>query len=80
MYVLEHFGSGTVSEVADRYGAIAASDAALRALEYLAEDFASIDHVGAVRAARFRTGRPDADRQAAAFGYVQEFLRRVRRG
>lgn len=80
MYALKHFGSGTVVQIADRFSPIAHVEEAGQVLECLAEDFASLEHVGAVRAARFRTGRPDADVQAEAFGYVQEFLNRGRSG
>ena len=78
VYVLTHFGDGTTRDVAARFQPIAATDEARQALDYLAEDFASPEHLGPVRAARFSPGRLDEKTQADAFGYVQEFLARVR--
>jgi hypothetical protein len=66
-----------VTEVASRYLAFAEVEEASEALDFLRADFASEKHLGAVRAARFRAGGPDAALQADAFGYVQEFLGRV---
>ncbi len=79
VYVLRHYGDGTVADVVARYVAFAEVDEAKQALDILRADFASEKHLGAVRAARFRAGRPDPALQADAFGYVQEFLKRVGR-
>jgi predicted nucleotidyltransferase len=77
VYVLKHYGDGTVEEVASRYVVFAEVEEAKEALDILRADFASEKHLGAVRAARFRAGRSDPALQADAFGYVQEFLKRV---
>lgn len=80
LYVLKHYGAdGTTEEVARCFEAIAEEDEAKEALVILAEDFASPDHIGPMRAAEFLTGRSDAEAQTDAYGYVQEFLSRVRR-
>jgi len=80
VYVLKHYGDGTAGEVAARYAAFAGVAEAEQALEILRSDFATTDHLGAVRAARFATGQKDANLQADAFGYVQAFLERVGAG
>ena len=77
VYVLKHYGDGSVDDVAVRYAAFAGVEEAKQALEVLRADFASPEHLGSVRAARFAAGRKDAVRQADAFGYVQAFLERV---
>lgn len=79
VYVLRNYGDGTTVAVARRFGTIAAADEAQEALVILAEDVASPDHVGPMRAAEFLTGRHDVAAQADAYGYTQEFLARVRR-
>lgn len=76
-YVLKNYGDGTTEEVTRRFETIAESMEAKEGLVLLAEDFASPNHVGPMRAAEFITGRQDAEVQADAFGYVQEFLSRV---
>jgi hypothetical protein len=78
VYILKNFGDGTVREVAEQYQVIKESPEAQESLDLLADDFASASHVGAVRAARFKTGRADPAAQADAHGYVQEFLRLVK--
>jgi hypothetical protein len=65
--------------VAQRFEPIADADEAKEALDILAEDFASPDHLGPMRAAEFLTGRHDDEAQTDAYGYVQDFLSRVRR-
>ena len=80
VYVLKHFSDGTVDDVAARYGTFAEVREAKQALEILRADFASTEHLGSVRAARFAAGRKDAVLQADAFGYVQAFLERLGRG
>ncbi|MBW2258077.1 MAG: nucleotidyl transferase AbiEii/AbiGii toxin family protein [Deltaproteobacteria bacterium] len=70
VYTLQSYGDGTVREVADRFAAIANTLEARDALTFLAEDFASPEHLGPKRAAEFRTGGSDARVQADAFGYV----------
>ena len=66
-----------MDDVADRYIVLAEVAEAQQALEILIADFASPEHLGSVRAARFAAGRRDAIRQADAFGFVQAFLKRV---
>jgi hypothetical protein len=79
VYVLKNYGGDSTEEVAQRFEPIAESDEAKEALDILAEDFASPGHLGPTRAAEFLTGRHDDEAQADAYGYVQEFLSRVRR-
>ncbi len=79
VYLLKHYDDGTTAVVAERLRGLATSDEVEQAVAILDEDFASPDHLGATRCAEFLTGRRDAAVQADAFGYVQEFLRRVRR-
>lgn len=80
VYILKNFGDGTTGEIAARFLPIAGAPEAQHALDLLAEDFASPDHVGPIRAALFSPGRRDVSTQADAYGYVQEFLRRAGRG
>lgn len=80
VYLLKYYGDGTVAQVASRYLGFADLDEAREALTILQADFASEQHLGSVRAARFRAGRPDPALQADAFGYVQAFLRGVSQG
>ena len=80
LYVLKNHGDGTTEQVARRFDTIADADEAQEALVILAEDFATPDHLGATRAAEFLTGHHAAAVQADAFGYVQEFLSRIRSG
>lgn len=78
VYVLKHFGDGTTGAIAERFASVSGLVEANEALGYLAEDFASPDHLGPSRAAEFLFRRKDAEAQADAFGHVQEFLARVR--
>jgi hypothetical protein len=71
LYVLKHFGDSTTGEVADRFQSIAHLDEARAALDLLAEDLSSPQHLGPVRSAQFSLGRKDARTQADAFGFVQ---------
>ncbi len=79
VYVIMQHGDGTTASIAERFQLIADSDEAQVALNYLAEDFASPDHLGPVRTAAFLTGGRDHQTEADAFGHVQEFLSRTRR-
>ena len=74
LYVLMNYGDGQVHEVADRFGMITTASAVSDAVAILREDFASINHLGPVRAADFLTGRRDARVQADAHGYVRTLL------
>ena len=78
LYVLRNYGHGTTEEVARHFDTIASTKEAQEALVILSEDFASPDHVGAMRAAEFLTGHHDTVIQAEAYGYVQEFLSQVK--
>lgn len=78
VYVLENYGGG-VSDVVHRFGSLPAAPEASQALSYLAEDFATPEHVGPKRRANFIAGGDDPQLQAEAFGLVATFLRGVGR-
>ena len=78
VYVLQNFGDH-VGEVAARFRNIAGEAEAQAALAFLAEDFASPEHVGPKRRARFLTGRDDPVLQADAYGLVAAFLQLITR-
>jgi hypothetical protein len=80
VYVLMNYDDGSVEQVVERFAAIADHHTAQETLGFLAEDFESPEHVGPARAAEFRTGRHDPAIQADAYGYVQGFLDRLRKG
>ena len=78
LYVLKHYGDGTTDEIVARFKSIAHVAETREAVTFLAEDFASVEHLGPVRAAQFALGRKDPEIQADAFGYVQDFLTKSR--
>jgi hypothetical protein len=78
VYVLLHFGSEPIIEVAERFRAIADRPAARTALAILTEDFASEAHVGPSRRAEFLGDREDPELRQDAAGAVLRFLDRVR--
>jgi len=78
VYVLQNFGAG-VGDVAAHLSVLLQEPDTTRALGYLAEDFASPEHIGPKRRASFIAGRHDPDLQADAFGLVADLLARVRR-
>lgn len=78
VYVLIHYGRAPSVEVAERFASIAADPEARRALEILAEDFATDEHLGPKRYAEFLGDRDSPDWRQDAVGVVREFLRWVR--
>lgn len=75
VYVLRHWPGGA-ADVAGRLGRHLESDpeTVADALEILREDFASIDHLGPRRAARFEAGVDDDEIAADAHGAVDDLL------
>lgn len=80
VYLLTHHGDEPVVGVAQAFHAIADHHQAQKALDLLAEDFASIDHVGPKRHAEFLGNRDDDVFRQDAVGVVQAFLAAVRDG
>ena len=78
VYLLTHHGDEPVSGVAQAFTGIADRPEARQALDFLAEDFASIDHVGPKRHAEFLGNRDDDVFRQDAVGVVQAFLAAVR--
>jgi hypothetical protein len=78
VYVLRHFGSEPVAEVAKRFAAIASAEEAGKALEILDSEFSSTENIGPRRYAEFLGNANDDERRAEALAAVQEFLRLVR--
>lgn len=78
VYVLRNFGSEPVVQVAKRFEIIGSAPEAASALEILAAEFASMEHLGPRRYAEFLGDAQDPDHRAQAFAAVREFLRRVR--
>jgi hypothetical protein len=79
VYLLTHHGSEPVAGVAEAFVRIADEPAAREALTFLAEDFASVDHVGPRRHAEFLGNRDDDLFCQDALGVVAAFLAAVRR-
>lgn len=75
VYVLRRWPDG-IDDVASRVAAHAGSepDTVRQALGFLAEDFATIDHVGPRRAARFDAGEDEDALAADAHGAVDDLL------
>lgn len=76
VYVLKHWPHG-IEDVANRLAIHVNSDraTALEALGFLTEDFATIDHIGPRRAARFEAGTDDDVLAADAHGAVDDLRR-----
>jgi hypothetical protein len=72
-YLLRNYGRG-VSDVVAELRPLLADVSALRAMEYLTADFRDSDSTGPRRTAEFLYGRPDADTQADARGFVRQLL------
>jgi hypothetical protein len=53
VYLLTHYGDEPIVEVVEAFRRIADQPGAPDALEFLAEDFATVDHVGPKRYAAF---------------------------
>ena len=79
VYVLLHHGQEPVVSVAEAFAVLAGESEAQEALRFLAEDFASVDHVGPKRHAEFLGARDDSELRQDALGVVQALLARVRR-
>ena len=72
-YLLRNYGRG-VSDVAAEFRPLLADASAAKAMEYLRGDFQDSDSTGPRRTAEFLYGRPDADTQADAVGFVRQLL------
>jgi hypothetical protein len=77
-YLLRNYGRG-VSDVAAHLRPLLADASALKALEHLQADFNNSEAIGPRRVAEFLYGRPDADIQADAVGFVRQLLVECRR-
>ena len=75
-WMLRAYGGG-VADVAMRFLALPDSPSKRKCLRVLTEDFASIDHVGPRRAARFMRREDDLGYRTDVHGRVAEFLRAV---
>jgi len=72
-YLLRSYGAG-VGDVAAELRPWLDDPAARRAMEYLGNDFSDIESIGPRRTAIFLYGRPDAETQADAVGFVRRLL------
>src|SRR5437879_3071426 len=72
-YPLRNYGGG-VSDVVGELHPLLLDASAASALEYLRADFQNSDAIGPRRVAEFLFGRPDADMQADAVGFVRQLL------
>ncbi len=72
-YLLRNYGRG-VSDVVGELRPLLLDASAVRALEYLRADFRNSESIGPRRVAEFLFGRPDADMQADALGFVRQPL------
>jgi len=72
-YLLRNYGRG-VLDVAAQLRPLLSDDSATKALGYLRADFHESDSIGPRRVAEFLYGRPDADAQADAVGFVRQLF------
>jgi len=72
-YLLRNYGRG-ISDVAAELRPLLSDQSAIKALDYLRHDFEGLDSIGPRRVAKFLYGRPDADTQADAVGFVRQVL------
>ncbi len=72
-YLLRNYGGG-VSDVIGELRPLLLDESAVRALQYLRADFKNSESIGPRRVAEFLFGRPDADMQADAAGFVRQLL------
>lgn len=72
-YLLRNYGQG-VSDVAAQLRPLLSDASAIKALAYLRADFLDAETIGPRRVAEFLYGRPDADIQADAAGFVRHLL------
>jgi hypothetical protein len=77
-YVLRQLAGG-VPAVAKAIRALLDDNDASEAIEWLDEDYASIDSIGPMRLAQFQSGDPDDEAQADAWALVRDLLRRLGR-
>ncbi len=80
VYVLRNFGDEIVTPVAKRFTSIAGTSEARKALEILARDFETPDHLGPKRYAAFLGDPDNEDWRQDATGAVQAFLKAVGSG
>lgn len=74
-FVLSNYGSG-IEDVVGRVTPLLGDAAADRAVEFLREDFASLDHVGPRRAAAFLGREEDEGLRADVSGFVMDLVAR----
>jgi hypothetical protein len=72
-YLVRNYGRG-VSDVAVQLRPLLPDASAVKALECLQADFRDFESVGPGRVAEFLYGRPDAEAQADAVGFVRQLL------
>jgi predicted nucleotidyltransferase len=72
-YLLRNYGRG-VSDVSAQLRPLLPDASAVKALEYLRADFRDSESIGPRRVAEFLYGRPDADIQADAVGFIRQLL------
>jgi len=77
-YLLRNYGRG-VSDVAAQFHPFLPDASAVKAMECLQADFNDSESIGPRRVAEFLYGRPDADIQADAVGFIRQFLVECRR-
>ncbi|HZM04215.1 MAG TPA: hypothetical protein VFC44_14480 [Candidatus Saccharimonadales bacterium] len=78
-YLLRNYGRG-VSDVAAHLRPLLPDASAVKAREHLQADFNNSEAIGPRRVAEFLYGRPDADIQADAVGFVRQLLAECRQG
>ena len=78
-YLLRNYGRG-VSDVAAHLLPLLPDAGAEKALEQLQADFDKSGAIGSRRVAEFLYGRPDANIQPDAVGFVRQILAECRRG
>jgi predicted nucleotidyltransferase len=72
-YLLRNYGRG-VSDVAAQFRPLLPDNSAVKALEHLQADFNNSEAIEPRRVAEFLYGRPDADIQADAVGFVRRLI------
>lgn len=72
-YLLRNYGRG-VSDVAAELKPLLSDASAVKALDFLKDDFRDLDSIGPRRVSEFLHGRPDADTQADVVGFVRQIL------
>jgi hypothetical protein len=72
-YLLRNYGRG-VSDVSAQLRPLLPDASAVKALEYLRADFRDSESIGPRRVAEFLYGRPNADIQADAVGFIRQLL------